>query len=650
MTRLFALLLGICLALPALAQSADAPIQALMQEYGDSLAKPSRKTIQPTIDALVDSGLPEVQDVLEKWQNKEIWRNKDTGLFVFAEEIDRKTIRIFDVADGTELGTVEDKAFRQLKPNSGVRGLIAAALVKFQLLDPNFATRKTALDAIARDPKDTHLVALRDVIEGEENPELRSQMTRLERLLTIEFDDSDEERIAAIEAFRGDLGVDVRAALNPLLRVKTSFSESAPEGEDVARILQVGEDISTADAYALLVRAELAPPLITSDERRDILVANIEGGLVGGIPVDTLGTDAARATAYDALVAAGVVDEAVSVDEQLAILDTYTFYETYTAAPPPVALAAAAALGSIENKVAVSQAADLGLDAISLASIYFLAAIGLAITFGVMGVINMAHGEFIMMGAYTGYVVQLFVPDHTLSIILAIPLAFMVTFAAGVAMERLVVRWLYHRPLETLLATFGVSIALQQIAKNIFGTQARPLTAPGWLDGSWVINDVISISYIRIAIFVLAILFLALFLFVMNRTRLGLEVRAVTQNPRMAASMGINPDKINMLTFGFGSGIAGIAGVAIGLYAKVTSEMGADYIVQSFMTVVVGGVGSIWGTLLGATMVGSLQKVIEWLNPSNTLAAQTYMILFIILFIQFRPRGIIALKGRAAEA
>ena len=240
-------------------------------------------------------------------------------------------------------------------------------------------------------------------------------------------------------------------------------------------------------------------------------------------------------------------------------------------------------------------------------------------------------------------------PDYTKSLLLAIPLAFAVTFAAGVAMERLVIRWLSHRPLETLLATFGVSIALQQLAKNIFGTQARPLTAPGWQDGSLVINDVIAISYIRIAIFVLALIFLALFLFVMNRTRLGLEVRAVTQNPRMAASMGINPDRINMLTFGFGSGIAGIAGVAIGLYAKVTSEMGADYIVQSFMTVVVGGVGNIWGTLLGATLVGTLQKGIEWMNPSYTLAAQTYMILFIILFIQFRPRGIIALKGRAAE-
>jgi urea transport system permease protein len=260
----------------------------------------------------------------------------------------------------------------------------------------------------------------------------------------------------------------------------------------------------------------------------------------------------------------------------------------------------------------------------------------------------MAHGEFIMMGAYTGYVVQLFVPDYTLSLLIALPLAFAVTFGAGVAMERLVIRWLYHRPLETLLATFGISIALQQLAKNIFGTQARPLTSPEWLAGSWVYNDVLGISNIRIAIFVLALIFLALLLYVLKRTRLGLEVRAVTQNPGMAASMGINPDRINMLTFGLGSGIAGIAGVAIGLYAQVTSEMGSAYIVQSFMTVVVGGVGNVWGTLAGASLIGFLQKGIEWFNPSNTLAAQTYMILFIIIFIQFRPRGIVALRGRAA--
>ena len=371
-------------------------------------------------------------------------------------------------------------------------------------------------------------------------------------------------------------------------------------------------------------------------------------GAVAGIPVADLDTQAARDAAYEKLAAAGDVPAWTPGATHASVVEDAAFVAVYREADPEVTTAARNALSSISTRVGVSQVLDLALDGLSLASIYFLAAIGLAITFGVMGVINMAHGEFIMMGAYTGYVVQQIIPDYTVSIIVALPLAFAVTFGAGVAMERLVIRWLYHRPLETLLATFGISIALQQLAKNIFGTQARPLTSPSWLDGAWVLNDVVSIANIRIAIFVLAMIFLGLILFVLNKTRLGLEVRAVTQNPGMAASMGINPDKINMLTFGLGSGIAGIAGVAIGLYAKVTSEMGADYIVQSFMTVVVGGVGNVWGTLAGAGLIGILQKGIEFFNPSNTLAAQTYMILFIILFIQFRPKGIVALKGRAA--
>ena len=370
--------------------------------------------------------------------------------------------------------------------------------------------------------------------------------------------------------------------------------------------------------------------------------------MVAGVPVSSLTTDAARFAAYQTLAAAGTVPPLTTSDDQAAAIAAHKFYLEYAEPDSDVTAAAASTLAAISIKVGLNQLADLTLDGLSLASIFFLAAIGLAITFGVMGVINMAHGEFITMGAYTGYVVQLFVPDYTLSLIVALPLAFAVTFGAGVAMERLVIRHLYHRPLETLLATFGISIALQQIAKNIFGTQARPLTSPDWLNGALVINDVVAISYIRIAIFILALIFLVLLLFVLKRTRLGLEVRAVTQNPGMAASMGINPERINMLTFGLGSGIAGIAGVAIGLYAKVTSEMGADYIVQSFMTVVVGGVGNVWGTLAGASLIGFLQKGIEWFNPSNTLAAQTYMILFIIVFIQFRPKGIVALKGRAA--
>ncbi|MEL6565270.1 MAG: urea ABC transporter permease subunit UrtB [Pseudomonadota bacterium] len=634
--------------LSAGAQQLDAPIQQLLQTHGEIISKSSRRTIGPAIDALAASGLPEAQVVLQRWQDKEMWFNKETLTFVFAEEIENRQVRLFDVADQSELGTAEKKAYKQLKPNSGIRGMIAAALVQFQLSDPDAGVRTTALDAIERDAEASHLTALRAAIDGEPDIQIKARKARLERLLTIRFDADDAARIAAIEGFAGDLGVDVRAALNPLVATQIDFADAAPDG---ARVIRPGTDaLTTAAAYDLMVSAGTAPARTNADTIRQTLIDNIDGTTVAGIQIATLDTDAARLDAYAALARDGAADPLVTDETISAALATVTFFEVFVGAPPRVAAAAQLALDDIEAAVAFNQTVDLALDALSLASIYFLAAIGLAITFGVMGVINMAHGEFIMMGAYTGYVVQLFIPDYTISILVALPLAFAVTFGAGVAMERLVIRWLYHRPLETLLATFGISIALQQLAKNIFGTQARPLTAPGWLDGSWAINDIVSISYIRIAIFVLALLFLALFLFVMNRTRLGLEVRAVTQNPRMAASMGINPDRINMLTFGFGSGIAGIAGVAIGLYAKVTSEMGADYIVQSFMTVVVGGVGNIWGTLLGATMVGTLQKGIEFLNPSNTLAAQTYMILFIILFIQFRPKGIIALKGRAAEA
>ena len=644
------LLLLCVLVLPfrAEAQDMDAPIQQLLQTHGEIIAKSSRRTIAPAIDALASSGMAEAQVVLQRWQDKEMWYDKDTRTFVFAEEIENRQLRLLDVSDGSEIGIAEKKAYKQLKPNSGIRGMIATALVQFQLSDPDPRVRTTALDAIERGPEPSHLTALRAAIDDEPNIQIKARKARLERLLTIRYDEDDATRIAAIESFAGDLGVDLRAALNPLVATRIDYAETAPEG---AAIITPGTDaLSIAAAYDLMVSAGDAPARTDASTIRQTLIDNIDGTTVAGIQIATLNTDAARLDAYATLARDGAADPLVTDATINTVLATVTFFEVFVGAPPNVAAAAQAALSDIEAKVALNQTADLALDALSLASIYFLAAIGLAITFGVMGVINMAHGEFIMMGAYTGYVVQLFIPDYTVSILVALPLAFAVTFGAGVAMERLVIRWLYHRPLETLLATFGISIALQQLAKNIFGTQARPLTAPGWLDGSWVINDIVSISYIRIAIFVLALMFLALFLFVMNRTRLGLEVRAVTQNPRMAASMGINPDRINMLTFGFGSGIAGIAGVAIGLYAKVTSEMGADYIVQSFMTVVVGGVGNIWGTLLGATMVGTLQKGIEWLNPSNTLAAQTYMILFIILFIQFRPKGIIALKGRAAEA
>ncbi|WP_085836891.1 urea ABC transporter permease subunit UrtB [Aquimixticola soesokkakensis] len=625
------------------------PIQSLLQANRDLIEAASRRTIQPAIDALATSGLPQAQSVLEKWQAREMWQRDSDGLFFYAEEVDRDTLRIFDFSTGEPLGDMPEDDFTQLKPNSGIRGLMGAALVSFQLNSDDPAVRGAALAGIERDGDASHLAPLRSVLDKDMDAANRARAERLERLLTVRFGESDAERVEAIGYFNGDLGVDARAALNPLVATTLRVGTTLPEGGNVARTLKVGSDaLPRLEAYALLVDNDLAPPLLTVADNRAALEANIVDGQVGGIAVADLDSDETRARAYAALAAEGTVPLAATPDEIDTILDGFTFYETFAEPSALVTDAASDALTGIGTKVGFNQFLDLSLDGLSLASIYFLAAIGLAITFGVMGVINMAHGEFIMMGAYTGYVVQQIIPDYTLSLIVAIPAAFAVTFAAGVAMERLIIRWLYNRPLETLLSTFGVSIALQQLAKNIFGTQARPLTSPSWLDGSFQLNDVVGISYIRIAIFVLALIFLGIFLFIMKKTRLGLETRAVTQNPRMAASMGINPDRVNMLTFGLGSGIAGIAGVAIGLYAKVTSELGADYIVQSFMTVVVGGVGNIWGTLLGATMIGFLQKGIEWFNPANTLAAQTYMIIFIIIFIQFRPRGIIALKGRAA--
>ncbi len=649
MIRLF--LAGLALLLSCMTANAQQDsLQPVLQEHRELIAKSSRKTIAPAIDAIATSGVPQAQMMLEQWAKKNIWMRKSDGLFFVGEKRDAKTYALVDIDTALTIGEVEKSDLKQLKPNSGVRAMIQTALVQFQLSDPDPFKRQDALTSIARDPEAALLSPLRASIEGETDATLKAQKQRLERLLTIGYDKETKARVAAIKDVSGDLGVDVRGALNPLLVTSRDVSrDGTPEGHNIARRLVPGSDVlPQAEAYALLVSKGLAPALTTPDDMRAALADNIEDGHVGGVPVVQLSSDEARNRAYATLAEAGIVPAFVPNSAVQAAVEAHVFFETYNEPSAEVTGAAHDALETIELKVAANQVFDLTLDALSLASIYFLAAIGLAITFGVMGVINMAHGEFIMMGAYTGYVVQQIIPDHTVSILVAIPLAFAVTFAAGIAMERLVIRWLYSRPLETLLATFGISIALQQLAKNIFGTQARPLTSPGWLDGALVLNDVVSISFIRIAIFFLALLFLCVFLFIMKHTRLGLETRAVTQNPRMAASMGINPGRVNMLTFGLGSGIAGVAGVAIGLFAKVTSELGSDYIVQSFMTVVVGGVGNIWGTLAGAAMIGFLQKGIEWLNPSNTLAAQTYMIIFIIIFIQFRPRGIIALKGRAA--
>ncbi len=289
---------------------------------------------------------------------------------------------------------------------------------------------------------------------------------------------------------------------------------------------------------------------------------------------------------------------------------------------------------------------------LSLGSVLLLAAIGLAITFGVMGVINMAHGEMVMIGAYTTFVVQevfrAYAPAYLgWSLPIALPMAFIVTGLVGIAIERGVIRFLYGRPLETLLATWGVSLILQQAVRTIFGPTNREVTAPGYMSGAFDLMG-LSITWGRMWIIFFTLALFATLLIALKATPLGLQMRAVTQNRRMASSMGIRTPFVDAMTFGFGSGLAGLAGVALSQIDNVSPNLGQTYIIDSFMVVVFGGVGNLWGTLVSAFALGVANKFLE--PVAGAVLAKIFILVLLILFIQKRPRGLFALKGRAVEA
>ncbi|MEQ8663857.1 MAG: urea ABC transporter permease subunit UrtB, partial [Gammaproteobacteria bacterium] len=309
---------------------------------------------------------------------------------------------------------------------------------------------------------------------------------------------------------------------------------------------------------------------------------------------------------------------------------------------------AASALASIEQRIRFYELVQTIFFGLSMGSVLVLAAIGLAITFGVMGVINMAHGELIMLGAYTTYVVQLALPGHLgWSLALAVPAAFVVSALVGIAIERGVIRFLYGRPLETLLATFGVSLVLQQAVRTIFSPLNRSVATPDWMSGSIEINAVLSLTWNRISILLFMLVVFALLMAVLRYTRLGLEVRAVAQNRAMARAIGVRGNRVDALTFGLGSGVAGVAGVALSQLTNVGPNLGQSYIVDSFMVVVFGGVGNLWGTLLAGLGLGVANKFLEpW---AGAVMAKILVLVFIIVFIQKRPRGLFPQRGRAAE-
>lgn len=313
-----------------------------------------------------------------------------------------------------------------------------------------------------------------------------------------------------------------------------------------------------------------------------------------------------------------------------------------------VQIAAAEALDSIASRISFYKLLENIFFGLSLGSVLLLAAIGLAITFGVMGVINMAHGELMMIGAYTTWMVQQLLPNHIAwSLLIAVPSAFVIAGLVGILIERGVIRFLYGRPLETLLATFGISLILQQAARTIFSPLNRSVILPEWMSGSLAINPVLSITYNRLYILVFGLAVFFALMMIIKRTSLGLKVRAVSQNRNMARAVGVRANWVDALTFGLGSGIAGVAGVALSQLTNVGPNLGQAYIIDSFMVVVFGGVGNLWGTLVGAMGLGIFNKFLE--PYAGAVLAKVLMLVMLILFIQKRPRGLFPQKGRAAE-
>lgn len=317
-----------------------------------------------------------------------------------------------------------------------------------------------------------------------------------------------------------------------------------------------------------------------------------------------------------------------------------------------VRAAAGRALASLNQSLLRQEMVGHAFSGLSLGSILLLAALGLAITYGLLGVINMAHGELLMIGAYTAYVVQglfqRYLPGWIDAyVVAALPVAFMVTALVGIALERSVIRHLYGRPLETLLATWGISLLLIQIIRVLFGAQNVSVANPEWMSGGWQVSPALTLTYSRMIIIGFSLTVLVLTWALLNKTRLGLFIRAVTQNRRMADCVGVPTGKVDMMAFGLGSGIAGLAGVALSQVGNVGPDLGQGYIIDSFMVVVLGGVGQLAGSVYAALGLGVLNKILE--PQVGAVLGKILILVFIILFIQKRPMGLFALKGRSID-
>lgn len=430
------------------------------------------------------------------------------------------------------------------------------------------------------------------------NNRMRSQLESAVGVLQLLSDDR-EIRLTSAKSLQDNLSPSLLKVLNKALAQETD--------QEIIRILKESQSVILLNAADSQQRMGAVNYLASSSERRvrEVLASKLEKNNLGA----------------------------------------------YQEESPEIRVAIESAVATIDRKLTLIDYFGRLFSGLSLGSILLLAAMGLAITYGLLGVINLAHGEMLMIGAYATYVTQQvfikYLPNHLdFYVIAAIPMAFLCSAIIGVILERSVIRWLYGRPLETLLATWGISLFLIQLVRQIFGAQNVEVSNPTWLSGGVELWNIV-MPFNRIAIIVFAALVLIGIWLVISRTRLGLFIRSVTQNRSMAACVGVNTAKVDMLAFGLGSGIAGLAGVALSQIGNVGPDLGQAYIIDSFMVVVLGGVGQLAGTVYAALGLGVFSKLIE--PGVGAVLTKIIILVFIIAVIQKRPQGLFALKGRFVE-
>ena len=528
-----------------------------------------------------------------------------------------------------------------------LRGLFVTILLALLLVLPGLAHAGDPIDELCSGDFDTVRQGVEDLaLSG--NPRSADIITALQNntlyylpdttKLFISTDDGDSYTDALTGQKADDPGDDVKK-----VRVNNAVRSAMDDALGILRLMDPDPSVRSDAADAIFTSHNPAaiPALdkALAKETNSGVRLKLENAHAGAILSDTNAPQDQRLAAVATLRTRGG-DGARNLLSATAANDTGR-----------VAAAAKDAVTAIDRVLQLWSYAQSVYYGISLGSVLLLAAAGLAITFGVMGVINMAHGEMVMLGAYTTYVVQqamhAWAPGlYGISLLIAVPLAFLVSGAVGVAVERSLIRFLYGRPLETLLATWGLSLVLQQVVRSLFGANNRDVDTPGWMSGATQFGG-LTITWNRLYIIIFAFAVVAALMAALRYTPLGLRMRAVTQNRRMAAAMGIKTPWIDAMTFGLGSGVAGIAGVALSQIDNVSPNLGQGYIIDSFMVVVFGGVGNLWGTTLGALTLGIVNKFLEPI--AGAVLGKIVVLVLLILFVQRNPRGMFPLKGRAVE-